>query len=110
VLSFGDAVPTEPEAWNRVMATNLTGTYLCARAAIPAMVERGGGSIVTPSSSTGAHDASPGNVAYVASKGGVAMLTKAMALDHAAGGVRANAIAPGPTELGPAVRPPEPSV
>jgi NAD(P)-dependent dehydrogenase (short-subunit alcohol dehydrogenase family) len=97
VLSFGDAVQTEPEAWNRVMATNLTGTYLCARAAIPAMVERGGGSIVTLSSSTGAHDASPGNVAYIASKGGVAMLTKAMALDHAANGVRANAIAPGPT-------------
>jgi NAD(P)-dependent dehydrogenase (short-subunit alcohol dehydrogenase family) len=97
VLAFGDVVQTEPKAWDRVVATNLTGTYLCARAAIPAMVERGGGSIVTLTSSTGAHDASPGNAAYVASKGGVAMLTKAMALDHAKDGVRANAIAPGPT-------------
>ena len=52
------------------------------------MAQRGGGAIITVSSSTGAHDASPGNVAYVASKGGVAMLTKAMAVDHAAQGVR----------------------
>jgi NAD(P)-dependent dehydrogenase (short-subunit alcohol dehydrogenase family) len=62
------------------------------------MIERGGGSIVTMSSSTGAHDASPGNVGYVSSKGGVAMLTKAMAVDHAAQGIRVNALAPGPTD------------
>lgn len=98
VLSFGSAPETDPESWSRVIAINLTGTFLCARAAIPKMIERGGGSIVTVSSSTGAHDASPGNVAYVSSKGGVAMLTKAMAVDHAKDGVRVNAIAPGPTE------------
>ena len=98
VLGFGSVVETEPVLWNRVIAVNLTGTYLCARAAIPRMVERGGGSIVTVSSSTGAHDAAPGTAAYIASKGGVAMLTKAISVDHARQGIRANAIAPGPTD------------
>jgi NAD(P)-dependent dehydrogenase (short-subunit alcohol dehydrogenase family) len=98
VLGFGSVVETEPELWNRVIGVNLTGTYLCARAAIPRMVERGGGAIVTVSSSTGAHDAAPGTAAYIASKGGVAMLTKAISVDHARQGIRANAIAPGPTD------------
>jgi NAD(P)-dependent dehydrogenase (short-subunit alcohol dehydrogenase family) len=98
VLGFGSVVETEPEDWGRVIGVNLTGTYLCARSAIPRMVERGGGSIVTVSSSTGAHDAAPGTAAYVASKGGVAMLTKAMSVDHARHGIRVNAIAPGPTD------------
>jgi NAD(P)-dependent dehydrogenase (short-subunit alcohol dehydrogenase family) len=98
VLGFGSVVETEPDAWNRVIAVNLTGTYLSARAAIPRMVERGGGSIITVSSSTGAHDAAPGTAAYIASKGGVAMLTKAISVDHARQGIRANAIAPGPTD------------
>ena len=97
VLSFGSATQTDPQAWNRVITINLTGTFLAARAVIGPMAERGGGSIITVSSSTGAHDASPGNVAYVTSKGGVAMLTKALAIDHAAEGIRVNAIAPGPT-------------
>jgi len=98
VLGFGSVVETEPVLWNRVIGVNLTGTYLCAQAAIPRMVERGGGSIVTVSSSTGAHDAAPGTAAYIASKGGVAMLTKAISVDHARQGIRANAIAPGPTD------------
>jgi NAD(P)-dependent dehydrogenase (short-subunit alcohol dehydrogenase family) len=61
------------------------------------MIERGGGSIITLTSSTGHHDASPGNVAYIASKGGVAMLTKAIGIDHVKDGVRVNGLAPGPT-------------
>ncbi|HVD13759.1 MAG TPA: glucose 1-dehydrogenase [Actinomycetota bacterium] len=97
IIAFGDVTETDPDVWERVLAVNLTGAYLCARAVIPLMVARGGGSIVTISSSTGAHDAAPGTAAYIASKGGVAMLTKAMAVDHAAAGVRVNAIAPGPT-------------
>jgi NAD(P)-dependent dehydrogenase (short-subunit alcohol dehydrogenase family) len=97
VLGFGDAVQTDLDTWHRVIGVNLTGTFLCARAAIPAMIERGGGSIITLSSSTGHHDASPGNVAYISSKGGVTMLTKAMGIDHVKDGVRVNGIAPGPT-------------
>ena len=98
ILAFGSVTDTDLETWNRVIGVNLTGTFLCARAVIPRMIERGGGSIITVSSSTGAHDAAPGTAAYVASKGGVAMLTKCIAIDHAREGIRANAIAPGPTD------------
>ena len=62
------------------------------------MIENGGGAIVNVTSSTGAHDAAGNSAAYVASKGGVALLTKAMAIDHAKEGIRINALAPGPTE------------
>lgn len=98
VFVGGTAEELEPAAWRRILDINLTGAFLCARAAIPAMRKQGGGSIVTVSSSTGAHDAIQGAVGYVASKGGVAMLTKALAIDHAAEGIRVNALAPGPTD------------
>jgi NAD(P)-dependent dehydrogenase (short-subunit alcohol dehydrogenase family) len=62
------------------------------------MMERGGGSIINTSSSTGAHDAAENIAAYVASKGGVTLLTRAMAIDHAKDHIRVNAIAPGPTD------------
>jgi NAD(P)-dependent dehydrogenase (short-subunit alcohol dehydrogenase family) len=94
----GNAEDTPVETWRRVVDINLTGTFLAARAAIPLMRASGGGSIVIISSSTGAHDALPGAVAYVASKGGATMLAKALAVDHAAEGIRVNCIAPGPTD------------
>jgi NAD(P)-dependent dehydrogenase (short-subunit alcohol dehydrogenase family) len=98
ILLFGTVLDTDEEAWHRLMAINLTGTYLVSRAVLPHMIERGGGSIVNVTSSTGAHDACANAVAYVASKGGVALLTRAMAIDHAKDNVRVNAIAPGPTD------------
>jgi meso-butanediol dehydrogenase/(S,S)-butanediol dehydrogenase/diacetyl reductase len=98
VLAFGTVIDTDLETWNRIMSVNLTGTYLCCRTVLPVMIRRGGGSIVNLSSSTGAHLAAPNIAAYVASKGGVTALTRAMAIDHAGDGVRVNAIAPGPTD------------
>ncbi len=98
IFAAGTAEETSDEDWQRVIGVNLTGTFLCARAAVPLMRHAGGGSIITLSSSTGAHDAIPGAVAYVTSKGGVAMMTKAMAVDHADQNIRVNAIAPGPTD------------
>jgi NAD(P)-dependent dehydrogenase (short-subunit alcohol dehydrogenase family) len=98
ILAFGTILDTDETTWQRVLSVNLTGTYLCSRAVLPHMIARGGGSIINSSSSTGAHDAAGNTAAYVASKGGVTLLTRAMAIDHAADNVRVNAIAPGPTD------------
>jgi NAD(P)-dependent dehydrogenase (short-subunit alcohol dehydrogenase family) len=98
VLALGTALDTDEATWNRVISINLTGTFLCSKAVLPQMLKQGGGSIINMSSSTGAHDAKGNTAAYVASKGGVTLLTKAMAIDHAKANVRVNAIAPGPTD------------
>ena len=98
VLIFGTILETEEAAWNRLMSINLNGVYLCSKAVIPQMIKRGGGSIINTSSSTGAHDVAPNIAAYVTSKGGVTLLTRAMAVDHAQDNIRVNAIAPGPTD------------
>ncbi len=98
VLAFGTVVETTDEMWTRLMAVNLTGTFLCCRAVVPHMIARGRGSIINVASTTGAHDAGPRAVAYVTSKGGVTLLTRAMAIDHARQGIRVNAICPGPTD------------
>ncbi|MHB1958381.1 MAG: SDR family NAD(P)-dependent oxidoreductase [Acidobacteriaceae bacterium] len=98
VLAYGTVLETAEEEWARVLSINLTGTYLCCRAALPSMVKQGRGSIVNVASTTGAHDACARAAAYVSSKGGVTLLTRAMAIDHAKQGIRVNAICPGPTD------------
>ncbi len=98
ILAFGTALDTDEATWNRVLSINLNGTFFCCKAVLPHMIKRGGGSIINVSSSTGAHDAKGNTVAYVTSKGGVALMTKAMAIDHAKANVRANALCPGPTD------------
>ncbi len=98
VLHYGTILDTDEQSWNRVLSINLTGTYLCCRSVLPHMIRQGGGSIINVASTVGAHDACPNAVAYVTSKAGVTLLTKAIAIDHAKQGIRANALVPGATD------------
>lgn len=93
----GTVLTTEPDAWDEVFRINVGGTWLWARAVLPGMRQRGGGSIVTVASQL-AVAGGRGNSAYIASKGAVMSLTRTMALDFAADGIRVNAILPGATD------------
>jgi len=81
------------DEWNRYLAVNLTGTFLCARAALSNMVEAKWGRIVTISSAAGQQGA-PGQGHYSATKGGVIAMTKTIALDYAKHGITANTVPP----------------
>ncbi len=83
--------------WERVIRINLTGAFLMVKAAIPAMITRGGGSVILIASQLG-RVASPGRSAYCATKGALIQLAKVLATDHAAQGIRANTISPGAVE------------
>lgn len=80
--------------WDQVIAVNVRGPFLCSRAVLPSMVARGTGHIITIASVAGLV-AFPGRCAYTASKGAALMLTRSIAVDYAAAGVRANAVCPG---------------
>ena len=90
----GNVLEIDEDNWDRLMSVNLKGVYLCSKYAIPELAKTGDGRIVNTSSytaSVGIRD----RAAYVASKGGVSALTRAMALDHVDQGIRVNAVAPG---------------
>jgi NAD(P)-dependent dehydrogenase (short-subunit alcohol dehydrogenase family) len=93
--TFGTVVTTDEASWDDVMAVNVKSVLFCSKHAIPIMAAGGGGTIVNTASNiatVGIRD----RAAYVAAKGAVASLTRAMALDHAAQGIRVNSVAPGP--------------
>jgi 2-keto-3-deoxy-L-fuconate dehydrogenase len=90
----GTVLTTDPADWDAVFRTNVGGTWLWSRAAIPQMQRQGGGSIITLASQL-AIAGGKGNSAYISAKGAIISLTRTMALDFATDGVRVNAIAPG---------------
>jgi dihydroanticapsin dehydrogenase len=94
VLVSGSVLDTTLADWQRTLAVNVTGTFLCAKYVVPVMIGGGGGSIVLMSSTAGLV-AEPDIAAYCASKGAVLMLGRQMAVDFARQGVRVNVICPG---------------
>jgi NAD(P)-dependent dehydrogenase (short-subunit alcohol dehydrogenase family) len=102
VISYGQRIADLPAAeWDRTIAVNLRGPFLCCKFALPHLIERGGGAIINVSSH-GAFQASPvGVAAYATAKGGLVTLTYYLASEYGANGIRANCLAPGPvpTEL-----------
>ncbi|OWJ66630.1 SDR family oxidoreductase [Inquilinus limosus] len=85
----------EPEEWDRVMAVNLRGTYLAARAALPAMRSGGGGRMIFTSSITGPRVTSPGHGHYAATKAGINGFLKSAALEFSGYGITVNGVEPG---------------
>jgi NAD(P)-dependent dehydrogenase (short-subunit alcohol dehydrogenase family) len=108
IAIFKPILDVSYEDWQRVLAVNLTGPFLCTQAAAPLMRDSGGGAVVNITSISGLR-ASTLRTAYGTSKAGLAHLTKQQAAELAALGIRVNAVAPGPVEtaMAKAVHTPE---
>ena len=87
---------TTVEDWDRIFSVNAKGVFLGTKAAIPAMREAGGGSIINISSTAGLVGSPNGSASYTATKGAVRLFTKSTAIQHAREGIRCNSIHPGP--------------
>jgi NAD(P)-dependent dehydrogenase (short-subunit alcohol dehydrogenase family) len=87
---------TSEADWDRIMAVNVKGVFLGTKAAIPAMRQAGGGSIINISSTAGLVGSPGGTAAYTATKGAVRLFTKSTAIQHAREGIRCNSVHPGP--------------
>jgi meso-butanediol dehydrogenase / (S,S)-butanediol dehydrogenase / diacetyl reductase len=93
----GTVLTTDEATWDRLLAVNLKGTFLLSKAALQVMVPKKAGVIVNAASIAGLSGI-PDRAAYVTSKFGIVGLTKAMALDHVAEGIRVNCVCPGTTQ------------
>jgi NAD(P)-dependent dehydrogenase (short-subunit alcohol dehydrogenase family) len=91
-------VDTEESVWDRTLAVNLKGIYLCCKHGIPELIRSGGGSVVNIASFVALVGCSVPQDAYTATKGAVIALTKSLAVQFGPQGVRSNAICPGPIE------------
>ncbi|MDE2785554.1 MAG: glucose 1-dehydrogenase [Chloroflexota bacterium] len=89
---------TTEDDWDRIFAVNAKGVFLGTKAAIPAMRDAGGGSIINISSTAGLVGSPNGSASYTATKGAVRLFTKSTAIQHAREGIRCNSIHPGPIE------------
>jgi NAD(P)-dependent dehydrogenase (short-subunit alcohol dehydrogenase family) len=94
----GSVTATDEAVWDRTLAIDLRGVFLCCKHGIPALLASGGGSVINMASFVALMGAATSQVAYTASKGGVLALTREIAVEFARSGVRANAICPGPIE------------
>jgi NAD(P)-dependent dehydrogenase (short-subunit alcohol dehydrogenase family) len=99
----GTILETDPAEWERVVAVNLTGSFLLSRAVLPLMIAGGGGSITLIASQLG-RVGSAGRAAYCATKGALIQLAKVMAIDHAGQNIRVNTLSPGAVETDRIVR------
>jgi len=97
VAVFAPLLETSEADWSRILAVNLTGPFLCTRAAAPLMREHGGGAVVNITSISAVR-ASTLRSAYGTSKAGLAHLTKQLAVELASLGIRVNGVAPGPVD------------
>lgn len=93
IVGWSPSVDLTPQAWQRVIDVNLTGTFFCAQAALPDMIDAAWGRIVMISSSS-AQRGSPGMAHYAASKGALISLTKSLAREYGPNGITVNNIPP----------------
>lgn len=94
----GNVIDTDVATWDKLFSVNVRGVFLGCKTFIPHMISNGKGSIVNVSSVAGHAIAMPNRAAYVSTKGAVNALTKSLAIDHSAQGIRINAVAPGTTD------------
>lgn len=93
----GTVLDCSPDEWDMQIDTSLKGTYLMSRSALPSMLAQKSGSIINNSSGWGLQGGDKA-AAYCAAKGGIVLLTKAMAIDHSGDGIRINCVCPGDTD------------
>jgi NAD(P)-dependent dehydrogenase (short-subunit alcohol dehydrogenase family) len=97
MIVWKSIVDTTDEEWDRLLAVNVRSAFVHCRAAIPTMIEQGGGAIVSTASISGLVGL-PGQAAYCTSKGALVQLTRQLAVDYGPHGIRVNAVAPGPID------------